>query len=339
MKKSVKYNRVCLGSHDPRLAFTLVELLVVIAIIGILIAMLLPAVQAAREAARRMQCSNNLKQLGLGCIMHEETHKHYPVCGWGSQWSGLPDRGFGLNQPGGWLYNILPYIEQTAVHEMGGSSGSANDMGANTKRLTTPIAGFHCPSRRPATLYFSGVTPHLYATLTDGKVAFTDYAMNGGTGEGIAWPWDGGPSSIAEGESSTYSWLDFSSNMGLLYRHGIIRASEVTDGLSNTYLVGEKYLCVDYYNTYGDGGDNENAYSGDEWDTARYGSADLDYMPQQDRSGYQSSYIFGSAHAGGCNMAFCDGSVHTIGYDIDPYVHETLCDRQDGVPADTSAYQ
>ena len=164
------------------------------------------------------------------------------------------------------------------------------------KRLTTPIAGFHCPSRRPATLYFSGVHAHTSTPRSRMvKFAFTDYAMNGGTGEGIAWPWDGGPSSIAEGESSTYSWLDFSSNMGLLYRHGIIRASEVTDGLSNTYLVGEKYLCVDYYNTYGDGGDNENAYSGDEWDTARYGSADLDYMPTNKTEAATNPPIFSEA--------------------------------------------
>src|SRR6476620_9930575 len=99
--------------------FTLVELLVVIAIIGILVALLLPAVQGAREAARRAQCKNHLKQLALGFILHEDAHKFLPTGGWGYMWMSHPSQGFGLNQPGGWGFTTLPYIEQQAIYDYG----------------------------------------------------------------------------------------------------------------------------------------------------------------------------------------------------------------------------
>ena len=92
-------------------AFTLVELLVVITIIGVLIALLLPAVQAAREAARRTQCSNNLKQLALSSLNLEQTQLHFPTGGWGFLYTGDPNLGTGRNQPGGWLFNLLPFLE------------------------------------------------------------------------------------------------------------------------------------------------------------------------------------------------------------------------------------
>src|SRR5437868_14411764 len=97
-----------------RTGFTLVELLVVIAIIGVLVALLLPAVQAAREAARRMHCQNNLKQIGIAFHNHTDTFGHLPTGGWGWGWVGDADQGAGVKQTGSWPFNILPFIEQKA---------------------------------------------------------------------------------------------------------------------------------------------------------------------------------------------------------------------------------
>ena len=99
--------------------FTLVELLVVITIIANLVALLLPAVQAAREAARRLQCTNNLKQIGIACLNHDALQGHLPTGGWPGGWVGDPDRGFDQRQPGSWLYNILPYMEMSGLHNQG----------------------------------------------------------------------------------------------------------------------------------------------------------------------------------------------------------------------------
>src|SRR5687768_4642654 len=95
--------------------FTLVELLVVIAIIGVLIALLLPAVQAAREASRRSQCQNHLKQLSLAGMNFEGANGALPSGGWGWHWMGDPDAGYDKNQPGSWVYSLLPYLEQSGV--------------------------------------------------------------------------------------------------------------------------------------------------------------------------------------------------------------------------------
>src|SRR6188768_1267313 len=123
-----------LGKRCTREGFTLVELLVVIAIIGILVALLLPAVQAAREAARRNQCTNNLKQISIGVQNHESALKMLPSSGIGYQWVGDPNFGSGRKQPGGWIYNVLPYIEEQAIHDMGAGVGTAwNDV--NRKKI------------------------------------------------------------------------------------------------------------------------------------------------------------------------------------------------------------
>src|SRR5262245_56477715 len=127
--------------------FTLVELLVVIAIIGILVALLLPAIQAAREAARRTECTNHLKQLSLGALNHENAHKFLPSGGWGFMWTGDPDRGVGATQPGGWPYSLLNFLEEGAVHAIGAGLSDAEKKAQTLRQKATPVPVFYCPTR------------------------------------------------------------------------------------------------------------------------------------------------------------------------------------------------
>ncbi len=123
-----------------RTAFTLVELLVVIAIIGILIALMLPAIQVAREAGRRISCANHFKQLGLACLNHVNQQDWYPTGGWGWDWVGDPNRGFGQAQPGGWAYNILPFMEFHSVHDEGlGQRSGANEEYPKTEQKRSRV--------------------------------------------------------------------------------------------------------------------------------------------------------------------------------------------------------
>ena len=255
-----------------RRGFTLVELLVVIAIIGILIALLLPAVQAAREAARRLQCTNHLKQLGVGFLTHENIIGHLPTGGWGPSWLGDPDRGPGQDQPGCWGYNILPFIEQKDIYEIAGDGFPdivrPQQLLNSAKMCEIPISIYYCPSRRAAAAY-----PYVLGsewTPKNGrqgdKVARSDYAANAGDGTIYG---HSRPNSYAEAE--TFNWEDTASTTtGIIYQRSTLKSSEITDGTSQTYMIGEKYLMPAYYTTGQCGGDNHSAFQGYDRDMVRW---------------------------------------------------------------------
>jgi prepilin-type N-terminal cleavage/methylation domain-containing protein/prepilin-type processing-associated H-X9-DG protein len=310
--------------------FTLVELLVVIAIIGILTALLLPAVQSAREAGRRIECTNHLKQIGLAMLEHESTYRFFSSGGYGWMWTGDPDHGAGPEQPGGWNYSILPFLEEQAVHEMGadGQPDVVTTVQRNgaQQRDRTVVSVFVCPSRRLAKIY---PRPTNWTYLNGGLVATStalDYAANCGTRIGYT----GGPASPP---GPNFDWGPYTlKHDGISYGRSQVKISQITDGTSHTYMVGEKYLNPDHYETGGDWTDDTGIYEGCAFDTYRWTA----YPPSVDTPGTPQDYIFGSAHVGASNFVFCDGSVHAIRYEIDAQTHLQLGTRADGLPINES---
>ncbi|MDY0169340.1 MAG: DUF1559 domain-containing protein [Thermoguttaceae bacterium] len=324
--------------RNPR-GFTLVELLVVITIIGILISLLLPAVQSAREAARRLQCSNNLKQLGLAMLLHEQQQGYFPSGGWGHRWFGDADRGFGLRQPGGWIYNILPFIEQEALHALPGDGDPAtitDEQKEGAKQMVmTPLSVMNCPSRRRAQLYSApgGIQPLNSDDTT--MAARNDYAVNHGD-----WRWSGnlpGPSDMTEGDGTAF-WATTAANRtkatGICHAISQVAMAQIRDGSSNVFMIGEKSLEPKHYFSGTRADDNRGMYQGEDYDTGRWTSV----RPLQDTDGLEYRDSFGSSHSGATNFVFCDGSVRTISYSIDADVYRILGHRASGEAVDASQF-
>jgi prepilin-type N-terminal cleavage/methylation domain-containing protein/prepilin-type processing-associated H-X9-DG protein len=324
-----------MSKKGRRGAFTLVELLVVIAIIGVLVALLLPAVQAARESSRRTTCNNNLKQLGLAFQNHHDAFGFFPSGGWGWRWIIDPDLPTGKGQPGGWVGVVLPYIEQGNVLARGSGSNSAAKQTELTLVVQTPLNVFNCASRRPARPYMHLTPPRPYFNINQPQQAGrSDYAANAGS-EGFGTTvaistryWDDGPTTAAGVD--TYAWWGLNHN-GVVYQRSQVRIAEVTDGTSSTYLAGEKSMNVDDYRSGRESGDDQNMYIGFDEDTLRWANAVV-AQPGQDRKGATvATRGFGSAHPSGLNMAFCDGSVRMLQYTVDRSIHRALAGKGDGL--------
>lgn len=276
-------------------AFTLVELLVVIAIIGVLMAISLPAVQYVRESSSRVSCSNNLRQIGLAFQHYTTSHRSFPDGGkdWFSPRSmNGPRPHMAPHQNWGWLYQILPFLEQAPLYN------ETSD--AVIQR--TPVVTYFCPSRRGPTV------------VGDNR-ALNDYAGNGGLigNGGAVFPFD---------------WWGEGRNGGVIVRGGYVpevRFKSVTDGGSCTILAGEKALHPRDYHIYSSS-DNEGYTSGWDWDVIRWG----DRLPCSDPNANGSEIRFGSAHPQGTNFLFVDGSVHHIAYATDLQVFQNAIQRDDG---------
>jgi len=313
--------------------FTLVELLVVITIIGILVSLLLPAVQAARESARQTQCMNNLNQIAKAALTHESQYGFLPTGGWGSTWAGDPDRGFNIQQPGGFFYNILPFIDQSNLWRMGAGASSSQKPGLLAQAVATPLSILNCATRRPVATYPYTASAYVnVATLSSaGK---SDYAANGGD----MFSDTPGPTSLSQGDSGSFTWPSGGLlTSGVCFARSAIKDSNITDGASQTLLAGEKYVCPDAYSMGTDPGDNEAWDLGYDTDVNRFGNV----QPMRDTAGLQtatSATAFGAAHSNGFAAALCDGSVRMISFSVDPTIFANLCNRADGNPIDGSKF-
>jgi prepilin-type processing-associated H-X9-DG protein len=284
---------------------------------------------------------------------HEQAHGFLPGGGWGQDWIGNPDWGFGGKQSGGWVFSVLPYMEMQALYDVqSGKTASTSPTRADaaSRMMSMPVSAMYCPSRRPAMAYDTLNTwqclqqpkcaDGILATATP-KQARADYAMNAGTRlpnstpcgsyYGIGW----GPATSTDYDAWIKSCVVPAGDYdGVSVPGNAVRVSDICDGMSNTCLVAEKYLNPDNYATGAEFGDNQSMYIGDNAVVVRWGGSD--FPPFQDRVGYLAVGSFGSAHAGNFNMAMCDGSVSQISYSIDVETYRRLMSRKDGQPIDGS---
>jgi prepilin-type N-terminal cleavage/methylation domain-containing protein len=322
-------------SQMAKTGFTLVELLVVIAIIGVLVALLLPAVQAAREAARRTQCSNHLKQLGLGAQNFHDVRGFLPP----NRLGNVPSGGVnGIAPPADtawltWAVILLPYIEQQNFYQQWDEYAIYPSHSVTVTRQAVPV--YFCPSRRRPTTAFSNDTP---------SGGLSDYAACPGRGNNDGIGINGVENAEARGSMICARWI-INPNVTpwrLIEWKGTVRLANVTDGTSNTFLIGEKH--VRWMNAAGTGrfvfgtGDDRSVYNESNHNNFRrfaglgYDGVQYSIARYVDSQSVQAvdNRKFGSRHPGVCQFVLCDGSVASIKETIDITVLGNLAERDDG---------
>lgn len=355
MSKRISSNRFFkkhgISSRAIRPGFTLVELLVVIAIIGVLVSLLLPAVQAAREAARRTQCVNNMKQLGLAALNFESTYGYYPTAGevdWSTWFSPASAAPRYPHENLGWGYQILPYMEQQSIYDLRAvlfaNGGDASDLAED--RL---VPAFHCPSRgNPGTITNSvGVSRYVL-----------DYASFKNGGNSDVLPFQGNPAGWAQWKHNADPYDDEINGLvwtGIIAKIGQLnsatnevfkfkKVSSIPDGTSNTAMFAEKAKFIDQYtlivqnfwDVRGFGGGYYSGAHGSNTRQARHepGNRNKDTLnpdstPLNQRM-WGGGRGYGSAHPGTFSVVLGDGSVTQWTLDMDILLLDQLGIIDDG---------
>jgi prepilin-type N-terminal cleavage/methylation domain-containing protein len=321
---------------DRSRGFTLVELLVVIAIIGILIALLLPAVQAAREAARRSQCVNNLKQMGLASHTLLDTFKTFPSAGAGP-WPPIILKGGQIappdDQEAGWSFQILPYMEQSGIYSLKPTNSQTRYTESEVERVigSISVSYYFCPSRRPPSkqdirylMDYANSIPTAMRLNEPGPPVFNYDEYWCGCGSGTCTGVD--PHALPGSLRCTA--------FGIINRTPLFakasRVGDITDGLSNTMMYGEKWIQTDTYSTgswYDDRGWTD-AYDPDV-------TRSTALPPRQDdlSENNNDAFAMGGVHPAGFNACFGDASVHFVPWGVDPIAYNRWGNREDNLPA------
>jgi prepilin-type N-terminal cleavage/methylation domain-containing protein len=284
------------GRVEQRLGFSLIELLVVMAIVALMIGLMVPAVQKVREAAARIQCENNLKQVGIAMHCFHDVHGFFPnnggyaaqpytigtgPCAWGVGDPNLPP----LLQRGSWAFSLLPYVEQDNVFK--------------TANISAPVRTYMCPSRGRQNPQVCPAGDPLWA----------------------GWCYD-------SAGRNPWSKTDYAANSYVCVGRGdALGIRNITDGASNTILVGEKSIDPRAYNTGGWYWD-EPIFSGNNGGCARNG-----VCVYRDGPGVNFPNNWGSAHVASTRFLFADGSVHKVSFGISTAVLHAYLTPRGGEPA------
>lgn len=295
---------------DKQRGFTLVELLVVIAIIGVLVALLLPAVQAARESARRNQCINNLKQIALSILVYHDEIGTFP-----------PGRKNTDQYGESWAFRILPQSEQQVIYDSFDREERVDD-DRNATAMRTPVSVYFCPTRRTPAAdrdFDNDGQESLMPEVSAGG----DYAANAGLFHNFKTPSESGGPAIGDN-------LDPAMTAGPIYSFSKIAARHVTDGLSNTFAVGERHIpLAELF-------EEENDLHLRQGDTAFFAADTAATIFGCTENGLASGpndsdvRKFGSEHSGLVHFAFLDGRVIGLSEDIELAVLQQLSVIGDG---------